>query len=535
MIYVNEQYTQALASPRREVIGGATIKGSTATFSVRHTDDLINFKLERTGESGKYFGFGVAHKLTIEILDKDRKRNISDFVSARVDLGANGLGRYTIVPPLYISQEETSRDETTNKITIIAYDRLCDTNAKTINDYSGLLDSVNSAETVAEVAQLLAPLVATGVAISGSTVGWGMPIKDAINIEGTETIRELLDDIAEVTQTIYYIDYTNDLVFKDIGAGTIGTIDNTQYFELTSGTPILLEGIASTTELGENIVAGNADGAVQALNDNAFLTLREDAAEWLNAFIDDAAGVALTPFDCSWRGNFLYEIGDAFEIIGKNNEPIVAYLYNDTLTYDGGLSQQTKLEAVANSTTNATPTTLGEAIKETFARVDKANKRIELLVSDADSMANTLATLQLDANTINAAVQKLEQTMVESADGMAESMAQLTSRVEAAVTAQDVSIAIKSELDNGVEKVVTSTGFTFDEEGLKISKSGTDLNTQITEDGMEVRNGDGAVLTANSVGVDAANLHATTYLIIGTNSRLEDYDTNRTGCFWIGG
>ena len=52
---------------------------------------------------------------------------------------------------------------------------------------------------------------------------------------------------------------------------------------------------------------------------------------------------------------------------------------------------------------------------------------------------------------------------------------------------------------------------------------------------MEVRNGDGAVLTANSVGVDAANLHATTYLIIGTNSRLEDYDTNRTGCFWVGG
>ena len=45
-----------------------------------------------------------------------------------------------------------------------------------------------------------------------------------------------------------------------------------------------------------------------------------------------------------------------------------------------------------------------------------------------------------------------------------------------------------------------------------------------------------AVLTANNSGVDAKNLHATTYLFIGVNSRFEDYDNNtRTGCFWIGG
>ena len=42
------------------------------------------------------------------------------------------------------------------------------------------------------------------------------------------------------------------------------------------------------------------------------------------------------------------------------------------------------------------------------------------------------------------------------------------------------------------------------------------------------------VLTANNIGVDAKNLHATTYLIIGSNSRFEDYGS-RTGCFWIGG
>lgn len=60
------------------------------------------------------------------------------------------------------------------------------------------------------------------------------------------------------------------------------------------------------------------------------------------------------------------------------------------------------------------------------------------------------------------------------------------------------------------------------------------MSTTITEDGMKVYKNNGAVLTANSNGVDAKNLHATTYLIIGDNSRFEDY-SNRTGCFWIGG
>jgi hypothetical protein len=61
------------------------------------------------------------------------------------------------------------------------------------------------------------------------------------------------------------------------------------------------------------------------------------------------------------------------------------------------------------------------------------------------------------------------------------------------------------------------------------------MSTQITQDGMQVFKKDKAVLTANNAGVNAANLHATTYLIIGNNSRFEDYGTNRTACFWIGG
>ena len=55
---------------------------------------------------------------------------------------------------------------------------------------------------------------------------------------------------------------------------------------------------------------------------------------------------------------------------------------------------------------------------------------------------------------------------------------------------------------------------------------------------MRVNRGGNEVLTANNQGVQAEDLHATTYLIIGKHSLLQDYTTpsfnNRTGCFWNG-
>ena len=107
------------------------------------------------------------------------------------------------------------------------------------------------------------------------------------------------------------------------------------------------------------------------------------------------------------------------------------------------------------------------------------------------------------------------------------------------MTSEDVKLEIKSELSNGVDKVVTATGFTFNEEGLTIAKTGSEMTTNIDEDGMSVYRDNQEVLTADNQGVIAYNLKAKTYLIVGENSRFEDFTSTsgekRTGCFWIGG
>jgi len=162
---------------------------------------------------------------------------------------------------------------------------------------------------------------------------------------------------------------------------------------------------------------------------------------------------------------------------------------------------------------------------------------ITILESETKTLKESVTSLQLGADSINASVKSLEETVINTTNGLANDISSIQNQVNLAMTSDDVKIEIQKEISKGANKVSTSTGFTFDDNGLKVSKSDSEMSTQITEDGMTVYRNDEAVLTANNQGVDAKNLRATTYLIIGSNSRMEDFTCNndkRTGCFWIG-
>lgn len=162
---------------------------------------------------------------------------------------------------------------------------------------------------------------------------------------------------------------------------------------------------------------------------------------------------------------------------------------------------------------------------------------ISAIRSETKTLNETVTSLQLGADSINASVKSLEETMTRTSDGLANDISIIQEQVNLAMTSEDVKIEIQNQLINGTNKVSTTTGYTFDEDGLNISKSDSEMKTQITEDGMKIYKNDDIMLTANNQGVDAKNLHATTYLIIGGNSRMEDFienDSKRTAVFWIG-
>jgi hypothetical protein len=101
-----------------------------------------------------------------------------------------------------------------------------------------------------------------------------------------------------------------------------------------------------------------------------------------------------------------------------------------------------------------------------------------------------------------------------------------------------VKIAI-SEAVEGIDSVTTSTGYTFDKGGLNIHRSDSEIHNTLDNNGMYVRRGSADVLTADTKGVNAINLTARQFLVVGDNSRFEDYRSEtsgrRTACFWIGG
>lgn len=149
----------------------------------------------------------------------------------------------------------------------------------------------------------------------------------------------------------------------------------------------------------------------------------------------------------------------------------------------------------------------------------------------AESEYRMQSFINQTADEITAEVSAIKTTT----DDLGNQITEVSSKVAASVTADQVDLAIQKEIGKGASKVVTSTGFTFSDEGLKVARSNSEMTTQITEDGMAVYKSGEQVLRANNQGVEAVDLKARTYLIVGKNSRFEDLpDGHRTGCFWIG-
>ena len=532
MIYNNAELLAALASPVRFI--GFTawlLEDGGMKTSYSSNDRIISLTIERIGEDGKFFGYGVCHKLNIKLIDRERELDITTNNQFMILYSVNyGATSYYSTPVFFVT--DVYRDEKTNELSITAYDAIYnDASAHTVSELE--IESYTLSELVDECGYILAGI--NGVEAYGFSFDDEYVYENGANFDGSETIREVLNSIAEATQSIYYVNSANYLIFRRLSnsSDVDYTIEKSMYIDLDSGANRRLSTITHATELGDNVSATTGvSGSTQYIRNNPLWDLRDDIGDLVDAALDNVGGLTINQFELEWRGLPDLEVGDKIAIATKDGSYVYSYILNDTLSYDGSLSQSTKWEYVEDESETAdNPTNIGDALKQTYARVNKAEKQIDLVSSEASANSEKIAALQINTEGISASVSDLEKS-VEDANG---NIVDILSKVEAVITPEEVELAIKKEIDNGVEKVVTATGFKFDEDGLTVSKSDSEMKTTITEDGMIVYKNDEAVLTANNIGVDATNLHATTYLIIGTNSRFEDFGDNRTGCFWIGG
>lgn len=111
-----------------------------------------------------------------------------------------------------------------------------------------------------------------------------------------------------------------------------------------------------------------------------------------------------------------------------------------------------------------------------------------------------------------------------------------------------IQLIVTGELEDGVDKVKTKTGYTFDDDGLKIEKTGAKVKSKLDEAGLEITDATGSTEerllytgydeeTGETI-VESKNMTVEKYLVVGKYSRMEDFDVDgvaATGMFWIGG
>lgn len=524
MLTMTTNYNNAINASKRIIKAKAELFDVSALVATYTQKDAIkSINIERVGEDSKFFGVGITHKVNIKLIDVNREINLTTDNYFKIQIGIelnDGSIEYVSFPKMYVT--EVNRDENTNELSITAYDVLNVAKTAILNDLG-----LTMPYTIRNVIEAVTSKIgANSVVIPEDLNVFDIEYIDGANFEGTETLQEVLKAAAEATQTIYYIDSNDNLVFKrlDRDGEAVKTISKANYITLDSSTNRRLQTICSTTELGDNISTSITEiGSTQYVRDNPFWELREDIADLLEDAKNAICGITINQFNCQWRGDLALEPGDKIALVTKDNNTVISYLLNDAIVYDGGLSQSSEWQYTDDEESESNPNNLGEVLKQTFARVDKANKQIDLLVSEVDANSGSISSLQMKTDAINASVQN--------------DLNELTNKVNATMTAEDVKIEIQNELSNGVDKVTTKTGFTFDDEGLTVSKDGSEMTTTIDEDGMTVYRDSEEMLKANNEGVIAYNLHAKTYLIVGESSRFEDYEKDgetRTGCFWIG-
>lgn len=178
----------------------------------------------------------------------------------------------------------------------------------------------------------------------------------------------------------------------------------------------------------------------------------------------------------------------------------------------------------------------GKTFADMLGLINDNRDKVDSVESHLTNEITTqVTTLKRDTESI---VMSAEKTINERIADVDESVSELSSKVEMKLDADGVKIEIDKAIANGVDRVVTKTGYSFDADGLNISKTGSEISNTLNHEGMYVKKGSTNVLVADAKGVAATDLHAKTYLIIGEGngrSRFEDYGIGRTGCFWVGG
>lgn len=521
MYQVTDAYKSAITADNR-MMRVALTAGSEV---YEDTAELKSLSIESgSGSTEKIIGNAVSAKITAEIKDIDGIP--SQGVMMKAKYWPDGVSEDDAVPTTDFILESVEADEDAIYYTLIGHDKMA------------LLGAHTSDEIQIEYPTTIGAYAAAAALTAGLNLAdtdWlnaDTSLSSAPNLSGSESCRDVIAWAAECAFGNAYIDRNGNIKITTIvPSETKHDINPDLYFECELSSvygPINTLTLARATEdniYREDAESVSSNGRIDLkITDNPFLDMiREDMIDTMFSQICD---VIIQPYTLDWCGDPAFDPGDTITLTDTKGNVCISIYGAESLEFDGGMRSSIEFKSPSNTTIDySKATSTKEVLRRTNLLVDKANQRIDFEASRTDGLEGNIAAIAMTTDQISQSVTSIQ----EDRDGLKTRIAAIENNADSVIAkVQDI-------IDNGVDKVITETGATLDSDGLHVTKSGEEMESRIDYSGLYVERDGDAILKATNVGVEAENVTVRTYLTVGENSRFEDYDTNRTGCFYVGG
>lgn len=252
------------------------------------------------------------------------------------------------------------------------------------------------------------------------------------------------------------------------------------------------------------------------LTDQSIESLRPVAETLYNQL----STISYTPCSVTIPSTLAIRAGHIVTITDRNRKVLTAYVM--TKKQNG---QKDTIECTGSHSRDSVSAVNEQSYASLTGKILNLRTDVEGIRAENKAADGRIAALELNVDGISTRVEK----QALDAESIRNDM------VSFQQTATGLKISVQSIRDDGVSKVETGAGYTFNDEGLKISRAGSQMANLLDNTGMYVKRGNESILQANSDGVIATDVRVRNYLCIGTNARLEDYGGNRTACFYVGG
>ena len=450
-------------------------------------------------------GIAIAGKAVAGVVEATDRNTIK---SARFGVKAFGDMDYSYVEYGTYIIKESAKDEEQQSVSLACYDFML----QSMIPYDLALD------------------YSAGVTVKGfldaicDRLGWNKGyttfhnsdiLIDEEKYDVSDTFRDVLDDIAEVAGGM--IGFVGDelQVIYPTDTGEIIDEENLKTLKIGKKYGPVNSVVLSRSPQEDNIYRQDADSIAQngiteiRIENNLIMDTHRD--DFLEGICNALFGLSFELYELESFGIAYLNFGDIFALKTADGVEHKTIMLCDDLKITQGVSEASRLTAPeATETDYKAASKTDKALNKTTLRVDKQAQEITALVTKTENIESTV-------DGIGATVTHMAEVMMDS---------------------DSVDIKISTAVE-GINSVTTSTGYTFDEEGLKISKEGESMENRLDNTGMYVTRDGEEILGANHEGVTAINLASRQFLIVGDNARFENYDdgtgSKRTACFYIGG